>query len=159
LAPRFQKFYLEYVSPGVPVDVPRRIACLILGLPPEPHLAGIANLISGSAIDADKIDYINRDAAACGIATGIDVSRLFMRSSFLVVTQTEMQRLKSLPKPPVDKEVIFVVNASGLDSIEEIGQARTMLYHRVYLHQTTRNVERLLAKALQGCLKTPQHKF
>lgn len=159
LTPRFQKFYCQHVMPGSNADAPHRIAGLILGLPPEPSLAGIANLISGSAIDADKIDYINRDAAACGIETGIDVSRLFMRSSFLTVQPSELQRLKSLPHPPVSPEVIFVVNASGLDSIEEVGQARTMLYHRVYLHQTTRNAERLLAKALLACLKTPGHEL
>lgn len=157
LTPRFQRFYSKYVVPGSSVETPHIIASLILGLPPEPRLSGIANLISGSAIDADKIDYINRDASACGIDTGIDVSRLFMRSSFLNVHPRELQRLKSLPSAPSTSEVIFVVNASGLDSIEEVGQARTMLYHRVYLHQTTRNAERLLAKSLLACLSDPNH--
>ena len=159
LAPRFKRFYREYVSPGASPSVTNKIAALILGHAPEPNLLGLANLISGSAIDADKIDYINRDATACGIAVGIDVSRLFMRSSFLTVSQAELQKLRSLPDAPVEPEVIFVVNASGIDSIEEIGQARTMLYHRVYLHQTTRNVERLLGKALQTCVDRPDHEL
>ena len=32
---------------------------------------------------ADKVDYINRDAQICGIPVGIDVARLFLRSSFV----------------------------------------------------------------------------
>lgn len=149
LTDRFQRFYSTVVSPGSdPLD-PLRLASLVAGLEPEAGLTGLASLISGNSIDADKIDYINRDATACGIPVGVDVSRLFLRSSFLSVKPPELQRLRSSDDLPDKAEVIFVVNASGLDSIEEIGQARTMLYHRVYLHQTTRNSERVLAKALQ----------
>ncbi|MBC2806138.1 HD domain-containing protein [Rhizobium ruizarguesonis] len=150
LTPRFARFYKDYISHQQNLHDPLRIALLIAGKAAEPELAGLANLISGASIDADKIDYINRDAAACGIAVGVDVSRLFLRSRFLSVKPKELQRLRSQPSAPPEEEVIFVVNTSGLDSIEEIGQARSMLYHRVYLHQTTRNSERLLGKALQS---------
>jgi deoxynucleoside triphosphate triphosphohydrolase SAMHD1 len=149
LTDRFQAFY-SYVSPGSTRTDILRIAALIVGLEPDQGMVGLSTLISGTSIDADKIDYINRDASACGIPVGIDVSRLFMRSSFLDVKPAELQRLRSLKDPPASNEIIFVVNASGLDSIEEIGQARTLLYHRVYLHQTTRNAERMLGMAFQS---------
>jgi HD superfamily phosphohydrolase len=159
LTPGFKKFYVEAISPGADVDDCLRIATLVAGLPPSPGLTGLASLISGTSIDADKIDYINRDAHSCGIPVGIDVARLFMRSSFLEVKPAELQRLRSSDVPPQTAEVIFVVNASGLDSIEEIGQARTLLYHRVYLHQTTRNAERLLSKALLTAAKPPSSRL
>lgn len=153
LTPRFKEFYTRVVSPGADAADCLRIAALIAGLEPDPRLTGLASLISGTSIDADKIDYINRDARSCGIPIGIDVARLFMRSSFLEVKPDELQRLRSSDEKPSSSEVIFVVNASGLDSIEEIGQARTMLYHRVYLHQTTRNAERLLSKAFESAVR------
>ncbi|WP_180356119.1 HD domain-containing protein [Aliirhizobium smilacinae] len=156
LTARFGRFYENYISPQKNSLNPLRIAALIAGKAAEPELNGLANLISGASIDADKIDYINRDAAACGIAVGVDVSRLFLRSRFLSVKPKELQRLRSQPTTPSDEEVIFVVNTSGLDSIEEIGQARSTLYHRVYLHQTTRNAERVLGKALQSYDVTSQ---
>ena len=119
---------------------------MIIGIPPEDGMSGLAGIVSGPSIDADKVDYINRDATACGIPIGVDVSRLFVRSAFLTVQPTELARLRS--SAATQAETIFVVNASGLDSIEEISQARTALFHRVYLHQTTRNAERLLGVAL-----------
>ena len=155
LAPRFARFYRSWVHPNADASDTRKIAALIAGIEPEPGLTGLANIISGAAIDADKIDYINRDAEACGIPVGVDVARLFLRSSFLDVRPTEIQRLRSTRQTPSRSEVVFVVNASGLDSIEEIGQARTSLYHRVYLHQTTRNAERLLAKAMHEAANGP----
>jgi deoxynucleoside triphosphate triphosphohydrolase SAMHD1 len=148
LTPRFRRFYRGWVSPSVPPEAVLKIGAMIIGLAPEEGMPGLAGIVSGPSIDADKVDYINRDATACGIPIGVDVSRLFVRSAFLTVQPAELQRLRSSPQPPRQAETIFVVNASGLDSIEEIGQARTALYHRVYLHQTTRNAERLLGLAL-----------
>ncbi|GAB5505965.1 MAG: hypothetical protein Rhirs2KO_11280 [Rhizobiaceae bacterium] len=148
LTERFRRFYGTVVVPGNDGEDLLRIAALILGFPPEVGIDGLASMISDQAIDADKIDYINRDASACGIAVGVDVSRLFLRSRFLNVAREELQRLRSSSELPATEEVIFVVNSSGLDSVEEIGQARSMLYHRVYLHQTTRNAERILSKAM-----------
>ncbi|MDE2227741.1 MAG: HD domain-containing protein [Alphaproteobacteria bacterium] len=148
ISPRFVRYYEGWVNQGGDVGSHFRIAAMVAGLPPEEGLQGLSGMISGPSIDADKIDYINRDALACGIPVGVDVARLFLRSAFLKVKREEIQRLTDAINPPPIDQVIFVVNASGLDSIEEIGQARTTLYHRVYLHQTTRNAERLLALAI-----------
>ena len=155
LSPRFRRFYRGWVCTEAEEPDALKIGALIVGIEPESGLTGLANIISGTSIDADKIDYINRDAGACGIPAGVDVARLFLRSSFLDVRPPEIQRLRSLQNPPSRSEVVFVVNASGLDSIEEIGQARTTLYHRVYLHQTTRNAERLFAKAMHAAASSP----
>jgi HD superfamily phosphohydrolase len=149
LSPRFRQFYDGYVNPDRGSDPHRvfRIASLIAGIPHEDDFPGLANIISDSSIDADKVDYINRDARACGIPVGIDVARLFLRSSFVEICGDEITRL--FPGPKIAERLkVFVVNASGADTIEEIALARSALYQRVYLHQTTRNAERILGKAL-----------
>jgi HD superfamily phosphohydrolase len=149
LSPRFRKFYEGYINPDRGSDPHRiyRIASLIAGIPPEIDFPGLANLISDSSIDTDKVDYINRDALACGIPVGIDVARLFLRSSFVEISGDEITRL--YPGPKVAEHIkVFVVNASGADTIEEIALSRSALYQRVYFHQTTRNAERILSKAL-----------
>jgi deoxynucleoside triphosphate triphosphohydrolase SAMHD1 len=150
LTDRFKRFYLGWVDPTARAEDVRKIAALISGSTQIGDLNGIAGLISGTSIDADKIDYINRDSVACGIPVGVDVARLFLRSSFISVSAKEWMRLHNLDHLPARGEIVFVVNASGLDSIEEIVQARTALYHRVYLHQTTRNAERLLGAAIHS---------
>lgn len=149
LSPRFVDYYRKCIRPEPGEDdAILRVAALIAGLRPAPELRCAADLISSSAVDADKVDYINRDALACGIPVGIDVARLFLRSSFLSVESGELAEL--LGESVSEREVIFIVNSSGVDTIEELAQAKTSLYQRVYLHQTTRNAERLFSKALEA---------
>lgn len=150
LTDRFKRFYNGWVNPSAGNNDVKQIAALISGTTMADGLGGVSSIISGPSIDSDKIDYINRDGRACGIPVGVDVSRLFLRSNFLDVSPKEWKRLQNLDEVPDHGEIVFVVNASGLDSIEEIVQARTALYHRVYLHQTTRNAERLLAATIQA---------
>jgi deoxynucleoside triphosphate triphosphohydrolase SAMHD1 len=95
LSKRFSNLYDRYVRYGSgdgDGDALLRIACLIAGLPPEQRLSGAAELISASVIDADKIDYVERDAYSCGIPVGVDVSRIFLRSGFLRVSRTSFKK-------------------------------------------------------------------
>jgi HD superfamily phosphohydrolase len=150
LSPRFRRFYDDCVS-GDPGNDPNRIfriASLVAGLPHAAEFPGLANIISGSSVDADKIDYISRDSAACGIAIGLDVARLFLRSEFVKVSSDEAQRLY-MGRAPSANPKIFIVNSSGADTIEEIAVAKASLYQRIYLHHTTRSAERILSKAIR----------
>lgn len=149
LSIRFSRFYLKFVRPGLEdPEVLLRIACLICGLPPEPLLSGVTDLISAAAVDADKVDYINRDARACGIPVGLDVSRIFLRSGFIRASRDAMIKAQ-LKEDPAEEEILFVVNASGMDTLDEIMLARAALYQRVYLHAVTRTAETVLAKVLE----------
>jgi deoxynucleoside triphosphate triphosphohydrolase SAMHD1 len=159
LSPRFGHFYSEHVRPHeedarTRKDAPLRLASLILGKPTNNINVAYAELISGHVIDADKLDYVSRDGMACGIPTGIDVGRLFLRSSFYRFEKDELNRLrKRFGYPAVDSEQVhFIVNSSGRDTIEELISARTSLYHRVYFHQTTRNAERMYEQLIERAL-------
>ena len=117
-------------------------------MPPSPNLTGVTEIISSAAIDADKIDYVNRDAQACGSPVGVDVSRIFLRSAFISISREKLLETK-LKDNPASEEILFVVNASGVDTIDEITLARTALYQRVYLHPVTRTAEMILARTLK----------
>ncbi len=147
LSKRFERFY-RYVINNEP-DALLRIACLIAALPPEPHLSGVTEIISSAAVDADKIDYVTRDAKACGIPVGVDVARVFLRSSFVEVAREDIIRAE-LKDDPASKEILFVVNASGVDTLDEITQSRAALFQRVYLHPVTRTAEAILGQALRA---------
>jgi HD superfamily phosphohydrolase len=155
LSPRFSRFYTTFVRSQLPAAranlTPYRLASLMLGHPPELNVPGFAELISGRVLDADKLDYVNRDGLACGIPVGIDIGRLFLRSTFVRIQKSELNRLFALAGiAPVDGDQIhFIVNSSGRDTIEEVIAARTSLYHRVYFHQTTRNAERVFERLVQ----------
>lgn len=150
LAPRFQRFYCEAVRPGDP-DAPFRIALLVAGQPVESDNGALPELIS-SSIDADKIDYLLRDSRGCNIPIGIDVSRLFLRSAFVVAEPSAVPQGMAEIRPADRKFTLFCVNSSGIDTVEEVALARTVLYQRVYTHRVTRNIERLLAKHLFNLL-------
>jgi deoxynucleoside triphosphate triphosphohydrolase SAMHD1 len=151
LSKRFETFYLDFVRAGDPQadDAILRVAALIIGLPPEPCLAGIPELISSASVDADKVDYVNRDALNCGIPVGVDVARIFLRSGIVRATRDQILEL-GLKSDPEQQEYLFVVNSSGIDTIDEILQARTSLYQRVYFHAVTRTVERLLSMSFEA---------
>lgn len=161
LSPRFRRFYVEAVLPlgraegGGPSQQEDnaifRVACLIAGTRSATDEQALPAMIS-SHLDADKIDYLLRDAAACGIPVGIDVARLFLRSQIIKVSKAELPQ--QAQKLYGSTARIFVVNSSGLDTFEEIVMARTTLYHRVYFHQTTRNAECVLGELVaRTCLK------
>ncbi len=149
LSERFEKFYVDFVCSGEAgaEEALLSTCALISGLPPTKMLTGISELISG-AVDADKVDYVNRDALNCGIPVGVDVARVFLRSGIIRASRDQIRSL-NLKETPATEEFLFVMNSSGLDTIDEILQARTALYQRVYFHAVTRTAERLFGRSLE----------
>lgn len=146
LSERFETFY-KTVDPVLAADqqsIPR-IASLIAGTPTLDGCPNIQEIISAAAVDADKIDYVNRDAKACGISVGVDVSRIFLGGGLIKAPRNVFDSNHT----GSDTTTLFVVNSSGADTLDEIVQARSSLYQRVYLHPLTRTAEALFARALQ----------
>ncbi len=150
LSTRFAEFY-HRIFP-ITDDDPQslaRIACLIAGAQAIPQCLNIQELISAAAVDADKIDYVARDARSCGISVGVDVSRIFLGSGVVRASRGALDERYDRS----DKLLYFVVNSSGIDTLDEIVQARSALYQRVYLHPVTRAAEAMLAQALAEWVK------
>ena len=110
---------------------PARVAALIRGLagPKRPERKVLYQIIH-SAVDADQVDYLIRDAHYTGVALGvIDVNRLM---------QTLMLR---------DGEM--AVDRKGLPALEGILVARGLMYSSVYFHKTVRIAEQMVARAVE----------
>jgi HD superfamily phosphohydrolase len=147
LSARFRRFYSACIRREDP-DATYRIAALIAGFRTDPCNRALPDVIS-SGLDADKIDYLWRDAEACKISLGVDVARVFLRSMFIKVPYEKIpQGLRKDDDATGQPQTVFVVNASGIDTFEEITFARSSMYQRVYQHQVTRSAERLLGRAL-----------
>jgi HD superfamily phosphohydrolase len=144
LSKRFRHFYKEVVLQTTSEnEVEQRlnsIALLILGKPHQDDFPGLAQIISSNAVDADKVDYVQRDSKLCNIPVGVDVARLFYRSCFLRISGKE---LKKIDRKATGERVYFLLNASGVDTAEEMVHSRAVLFHRVYRHKTTRLLERI----------------
>jgi len=122
---------------------PSRVAALIRGLGPEAEQGRLHDFsrpkraerkvlyqIIHSAIDADQVDYLIRDAHYTGVALGvIDVNRLMQT---LVLCNGEM-----------------AVDRKGLPALEGILVARGLMYSSVYFHKTVRIAEQMVARAVE----------
>ena len=123
-------------------DAPERVLALIRGESASP----LQGLISGS-LDLDKIEYLKRDAAMCGVPYGeIDVDRLTNSLVLLDDPETGTRRVGILEK--------------GLSALESLLFAKYQMYRNVYWHHAVRSAtamyKRLVDDALSAAALDPR---
>ena len=100
----------------------------------------LCELVSGPNLDADRMDYLQRDAYFTGVASGrfdadqlVSSLRLFERSGQLVVG----------------------IDHRGVVALESFVVARYMMFASIYFHHTTRMFERILQDVLRELWPDP----
>ncbi|MDR6999414.1 HD domain-containing protein [Neobacillus niacini] len=88
----------------------------------------VVSLIS-SQIDADRMDYLQRDAYFTGVSYG----------------QFDMERILRVMRP---REEQVVIKKSGMHAVEDYIMSRYQMYWQVYFHPVSRSAEVLLSKIL-----------
>jgi HD superfamily phosphohydrolase len=88
----------------------------------------VVSLIS-SQIDADRMDYLQRDAYFTGVSYG----------------HFDMERILRVIRPR-EKQAVF--KQSGMHAVEDYIMSRYQMYWQVYFHPVTRSAEVLLSKTL-----------
>lgn len=88
----------------------------------------VVSLIS-SQIDADRMDYLQRDAYYTGVSYG----------------HFDMERILRVMRPRED-QVVF--KQSGMHAVEDYIMSRYQMYWQVYFHPVTRSAEVILTKIL-----------
>jgi HD superfamily phosphohydrolase len=88
----------------------------------------VVSLIS-SQIDADRMDYLQRDAYYTGVSYG----------------QFDMERILRVMRPRED-QVVF--KKSGMHAVEDYIMSRYQMYWQVYFHPVSRSAEVILTKIL-----------
>lgn len=86
-----------------------------------------------SEIDADRLDYLQRDAYYCGVAYGVIDSRILMEF-----------------RPYSDK---VVISEKGIRPAESVLFARYSMYNMVYGHKTVRIASSMLTKGVKDAIK------
>lgn len=112
---------LERVSPGFSKEVADVIAKTY-----EDKL--VVSLIS-SQIDADRMDYLQRDAYYTGVSYG----------------HFDMERILRVMRPIEDQ---VVIKSTGMHAVEDYIMSRYQMYWQVYFHPVTRSAEVILSKIL-----------
>lgn len=113
---------LSRVSPEFPKEVAEVIN-------KTHHNKLVISMIS-SQIDADRMDYLQRDAFYTGVSYG----------SF------DMERILRLMRPTQDE---VVIKESGMHAVEDYLMSRYQMYWQVYFHPVSRGGEVLLNRVLK----------
>ena len=112
---------LRRVSP----DFPEKIADVIGKTYPDKL---VVSLIS-SQIDADRMDYLQRDAYYTGVSYG----------------HFDMERILRVMRPAEEQ---VVIKFSGMHAVEDYIMSRYQMYWQVYFHPVSRSAEVILMKIL-----------
>ncbi len=118
----------------------QHVADLILGQG-QSQFPVLAELVSGPNLDADRMDYLQRDAYFTGVAGGrYDADQL----------------LGSLRIFQVEGRAVLGIDRRGVVALESFLLARYMMFASVYFHHTTRMFERILQDALRELWPDPR---
>ncbi|ARK22169.1 HD domain-containing protein [Sporosarcina sp. P26b] len=112
---------LRRVSP----DFPQKVADVIDKTYPDKL---VVSLIS-SQIDADRMDYLQRDAYYTGVSYG----------------HFDMERILRVMRPTEEQ---VVIKHSGMHAVEDYIMSRYQMYWQVYFHPVSRSAEVILIKIL-----------
>ncbi|HVA33165.1 MAG TPA: HD domain-containing protein [Candidatus Baltobacteraceae bacterium] len=119
---------------------PDDVLGLILG-DPQSRYPALCELVSGPNLDADRMDYLQRDAYFTGVATGrydaeqlVASLRLFRRAG----------------------RIVMGIDSRGVVALESFVMARYMMFASVYFHHTTRIFERVLQDVLRELWPNPR---
>ncbi len=113
---------LKRVSP----DFPREVAQVI----DQTHENKLVISMISSQIDADRMDYLQRDAYYTGVSYGM----------------FDMERILRVMRP--SKEEV-IIKESGMHAVEDYLMSRYQMYWQVYFHPVSRGGEVLLNLALK----------
>ncbi len=129
---------LHQVLAAYEPSLPGQVADVILKRHPDRL---VTSLVSGQ-LDADRLDYLRRDALYCGVDYG----------------QFNLDRILRVVHRLDDR---LVVKKTGLQTVEAYLLARYFMYGQVYFHPVCRSAEVVLrqvmarARALSACGQTP----
>jgi HD superfamily phosphohydrolase len=130
----------EIARPLAAIDVdPAEVLALIEGT--STRYPVLRELVSGPNLDADRMDYLLRDAYFTGVVNGrYDVEQL----------------IASLRAFEVDGKWELGVDGRGVVALESFVLARYWMFATIYFHHTTRAFERVLREGLEEIWPDPR---
>jgi hypothetical protein len=121
---------------------------LILAKPVSPEYPVLHQLISGP-FDADKLDYMTRDAYMSGVPLVTDVNRLIRKVRSVRISRTAAPvSIQKLTTTETDTLVVLAIHASGNRTLDELTLGRTLLFDKIYRHHKSRAFEVMVASML-----------
>lgn len=117
----------------------------IMGLSICDRIPLLHELISGP-FDADKLDYMTRDAHMTGVPVVTDIPRLVQKVRAVEVARDELPQ--DIAKIAADGESHYVITGiafSGGRTVDELILGRTLQEDKIYRHHKVRAIEAMVA--------------
>ncbi|MFN8612437.1 MAG: HD domain-containing protein [Vulcanimicrobiota bacterium] len=98
--------------------------------------------------DADKLDYMRRDAKMCGLPIVTDIERLIRKLQIVDVPEGKLpERLAKLVQGGSGQTYhVTAIAPSGAQVLDEMMLGRALLSDKVYRHQKVRAIELMVTK-------------
>lgn len=141
------------------------VAYRTAGLPPEDNLgARMSRIVVGESVgdevplmhelisgpfDADKLDYMPRDAAMCGVPVVTDINRLIQKVRAVGLATAELPpEIAATVGQVVDRHTIVGIAPSGASTLDEVALGRSLMFDKIYRHHKVRAAEVMVASAV-----------
>jgi len=149
---------------GEPIDL-KNVAMLIIGRSYHPYLQFLGDIIS-SGFDADKLDYLLRDAAAAGLPLRYDLERylytVFLQQGEIADEEGRLMNMYEVLGSKPDRKTSqtgkhysyyetyrLKLPKLAMSTIEQIIICKLMLYAYIYHHPKVLAAEGLLVRLLR----------
>ncbi len=129
----------------LPAEPTKLMQLAIVGKQINPEIPLLQELISGP-FDADKLDYMTRDARMTGVPVVTDIPRLVqkVRGHRLPTAKLPKELQTSVPSKQ-ETCVVTGVALSGGRTLDELVFGQTLLFDKLYRHQKVRAAEAMVA--------------
>ncbi len=121
------------------------IAGFIVGSSKDPNRKFLSDIINGP-LDADKLDYLARDAKFSGLSINYDIER-YLKTIHIHKTAISGKDFQTLSLP-----------LSGISSLEQIVMCKMMLHSSLYHHQKVRCIEKMFYRLCQNLMNGQSRK-
>jgi HD superfamily phosphohydrolase len=130
---------------SLPAEPTKFMQLAVIGKQMTSEVPLLQELISGP-FDADKLDYMTRDARMTGVPVVTDIPRLVqkVRGHRLPTAKLPVELQKSVPTVQ-DMCVVTGIALSGGRTLDELVFGQTLLFDKLYRHQKVRAAEAMVA--------------
>lgn len=135
-----------------------KVSKCILGQSVSEEIPLLHELISGP-FDADKLDYMMRDASMAGIPGIIDISRLIQKITVKKAVPTDLPpRLASQISAKTPHVYLIGFPWSGLSVVDELLLTKMILFSKLYQHPKVVAIEAMIRAIVDSLAKIVDHK-
>lgn len=132
----------EHVLPREPAKLMQKA---VIGQPITDDIPQLHELISGP-FDADKLDYMTRDAQMTGVPVVVDIPRLVLKVRGVPTTADALPPEIGKTVAASNRQYLMIGIASSAGrALDELMLGRALLFDKVYRHHKIRAIESMVA--------------